>query len=146
MELDAGNIEGVTPALARNVAHGYGDNHMRAHRVPTPRATLERIAKRLAANVVKKTAVIEPQVRRLERVPEQANAIVIGVDRTSAPMEEPSEKPAKPRTEPYLRNPRAPVEVNYRKAYAATVSLVDGDGEHQSRGATPSKLAIPNKT
>jgi hypothetical protein len=137
MELDAGIIEGVTPALARNVAHGYGENHMRAHlvllekahRVPPPRATLERIAKRLAVNVVKKTAIIEPRVRRLERVPEQANAIVIGVDRTSAPMEEPSEKPAKPRTKPYVRNPRAPVEVNYRMAYAATVSLVDEDGE-----------------
>lgn len=137
MDLDAGIIEGVTPALARNVAHGYGENHMRAHlvllekahRVPPPRATLERIAKRLAADVVKKTSAVEPKVRRLERVPEKANAIVIGVDRTSAPMEEPSEKPAKPRTKPYLRNPRAPVEVNYRMAYAATVSLVDGDGE-----------------
>ena len=137
MELDAGLIEGATPALARNVAHGYGENHMRthlvllekAHRLPPPRATLERLAKRLAANVADKTPRIEPKIRRLERVPEDACAIVIGVDRTSAPMEEPSQKPAKPRKRPYLRKPPAPVEVNYRMAYAATVSLVNDQGE-----------------
>jgi len=136
-ELDAGLIEGATPALARNVAHGYGENHMRthlvllekAHRLPPPRATLERLAKRLAANVADKTPRIEPKIRRLERVPEDACAIVIGVDRTSAPMEEPSEKPAKPRNKPYIRTPPAPVEVNYRMAYAATVTLVDSQGE-----------------
>jgi hypothetical protein len=137
MELEAGLIEGATPALARNVAHGYGENHMRAHlallekayRRPPPRATLERLAKRLAANVTAKTPVIEPKIRRLERVPDNARAIVIGVDRTSAPMEEPSLKPAKQRDKPYLRTPPAPVEVNYRMAYTATVSLVDDQGE-----------------
>lgn len=137
MELDAGLIEGATPALARNVAHGYGENHMRAHlallekayRLPPPRATLERLAKRLAADVMTKTPAIEPKIRRLERVPDNARAIVIGVDRTSAPMEEPSLKPAKPRDKPYLRTPPAPVEVNYRMAYTATVSLVDDQGE-----------------
>ncbi len=54
---------------------------------------------------------------------------MIGVDRTSAPMEEPSHKPAKPRERPYIRTPRAPVEVKYRMAYAATVTLVDSLGE-----------------
>ena len=99
------------------MAYGYGENHMRAHlvllekahRLPPPRATLERLAKRLASNVADKTPRIEPKIRRLERVPEDACAIVIGVDRTSAPMEEPSEKPAKPRNKPYIRTPPAPV-------------------------------------
>lgn len=137
MELEAGLIDGATPALARNVAHGYGENHMRAHlallekayRLPPSRATLERLAKRLAADVATKTPAIEPKIRRLERVPDNARAIVIGVDRTSAPMEEPSLKPAKPRDKPYLRKPPAPVEVNYRMAYTATVSLVDDQGQ-----------------
>lgn len=137
MELEAGLIEGATPALARNVAHGYGENHMRTHlellekayRLPPPRATLERLAKRLAADVIAKTPAIEPKIRRLERVADNARAIVVGVDRTSAPMEEPSEKPAKPRNRPYLRKPPAPVTVNYRMAYTATVSLVDKQGE-----------------
>jgi len=137
MELDAGLIEGATPALARNVAHGYGEHHMRthlellekAHRSPPPRATLERLANRLAAKVVDQTSRIEPKIRRLERVPEDARAIVIGVDRTTAPMEELSQKPAKSRSKPYLRKPPAPVEVNYRMAYTATVSLIDDHGE-----------------
>ena len=43
-------------------------------------------------------------------------------------MEELSQKPAKPRSKPYLGKP-APVEVNYRMAYTATVSLVDDQGE-----------------
>ena len=52
----AGLAEGATPALAYNVLHGYAQRDMRqhaeslsaAHRVPPPRATLERMAKRLA--------------------------------------------------------------------------------------------------
>jgi hypothetical protein len=93
MELDAGLIEGATPPLARNVAHGYGEHHMRthlellekAHRSPPPppRATLERLASRLATKVVDHTPRIEPKTRRLERVPEDARAIGIGVDRTT---------------------------------------------------------------
>ncbi|MEO6602112.1 MAG: hypothetical protein ABIQ16_19685 [Polyangiaceae bacterium] len=59
LELVAGLAEGATPALAYNVLHGYGQRDMRqhgeslaaAHRVPPARATLERMAKRLA-NVV----------------------------------------------------------------------------------------------
>lgn len=137
LELEAGLIEGVTPELARNVAHGYGENHMRAHldllekahRLPPPRATLERLAKRLAASVAKETPRIEPKVRRLEQVPQEACAIVVGVDRTSAPMEEPSDKQLTRREKPYVRARPAPVEVNYRMAYAATVTLVDIHGE-----------------
>jgi hypothetical protein len=137
MELEAGLIGGATPELARNVAHGYGENHMRAHfkslekahRIPPPRATMERLAKRLAAKVSAETPRIEPKIRRLERVPKEAYAIVVGVDRTSAPMEEPSDKPTKRRKKPYVRTKPAPVEVNYRMAYTATVTLVDKYGE-----------------
>lgn len=137
LELEAGLIGGATPELARNVAHGYGENHMRAHlellekahRVPPKRATLERLAKRLASKVAAETPRIEAKIRRLERVPEEARAVVIGVDRTSAPMEEPSDKQPKPRKTPYVRKRPEPVEVNYRMAYTATVTLVDKNGE-----------------
>jgi hypothetical protein len=137
LELEAGLIEGATPELARNVAHGYGENHMRAHlellkkahRLPPPRATLERLAKRLASAVATETPRIEPKVRRLERVSQEACAVVVGVDRTSAPMEELSDKQPKPRAKPHVRKRPAPVEVNYRMAYVATVTLVDRHGE-----------------
>lgn len=56
LELVTGLAEGATPALAYNVMHGYGQRDMRqhaeallaAHRLAPPRATLERMAKRLA--------------------------------------------------------------------------------------------------
>ena len=137
LELEAGILGNATPELARNVAHGYGENHMRAHRellekahrVPPPRATIERLAKHLASVTACEAKDIERKIRRLERVPEEACGVVIGVDRTSAPMEEPSDKHPKPREKPYIRQRPAPVEVNYRMAYAATVTLVDNQGE-----------------
>lgn len=137
LELETGIFGNATPQLARNVAHGYGENDMRAHqqllekahRIAPPRATLERMAKVLASDMATQTLQIEPKVRRAERVPEQARGVVIGVDRTSAPMAEPSDKPAKPREKPYVRKQPEPIVVNYRMAYAASVSLVDEQGQ-----------------
>ena len=55
----AGLAEGATPALAYNVLHGYAQRDMRqhaeslsaAHRVPPPRATLERMCQRAHRSV-----------------------------------------------------------------------------------------------
>jgi hypothetical protein len=137
LELEAGIIGNATPELARNVAHGYGEHDMRrhgellekAHRIPPPRATLERLAKHLAVEVISELPQIEPKIRRLERVPDEARAIVVGVDRTTAPMAEPSDKRRAPRKQPYQRRPPEPVEVKYRMAYVATVTLVDEHGQ-----------------
>jgi hypothetical protein len=73
--------------------------------------------------------LVEPKVRRLEAVPQAAQGIVVGLDRTSAPMAEPSDKRRAPRTKPYQRRAPEPVQVNYRMAYVATVTLVDEQGE-----------------
>ena len=88
MELVAGIVEGATPALAFNVAHGYAEHDMRqhgealamAHRVPPPRATLERLAKRIAAAATERAPRIEAKLRRAEKVPEAAHAISVGLD------------------------------------------------------------------
>jgi len=56
LELVAGLAERATPALAKNIVHGYARHEMRthgevlleAHCCPPPRATLERMAKGLA--------------------------------------------------------------------------------------------------
>jgi hypothetical protein len=141
MELVAGIVEGATPALGYNVAHGYAQHDMRqhgealvaAHRVPPPRATLERLAKRIAVAATEQAPRIESKVRRAEKVPEGAHAISVGLDRTSAPMaeERPEDAPPKPepkRTKPRVRCAPAPIDVNYRMAYVATVSIVDAQG------------------
>ena len=141
MELCAGLVEGGTPALAYNVAHGYAQHDMRqhgaaltaGHRVPPPRATLERLAKRIATAAIEQAPRIESKLRRTEKVPEGAQAISIGLDRTSTPMaeERPEDAPPKPepkRTKPRVRTPPPPIDVNYRMAYVGTVSIVDAAG------------------
>ena len=55
LELEAGLVEGATPALAFSVAQGYGKHDMRshredletAHRIPPSRTALEDMAKRI---------------------------------------------------------------------------------------------------
>jgi hypothetical protein len=141
LELVAGLAEGVTPALAYNVAHGYAQHDMRlhgesleaAHRTPPPRATLERIAKRLATAANSDAARVEAIVRKAELLPEEARGVCIGLDRTAVPMAEvrPADAPAKPqkkRRKPRVRRAPKPIDVNYRMAYVGTVSVVDEHG------------------
>jgi hypothetical protein len=141
MDLVAGIVEGATPALGYNVAHGYAEHDMRqhgealamAHRAPPPRATLERLAKRIAAAATKRAPRIEAKLRRAEKVPEEAHAISVGLDRTSTPMaeERPVGAPPKPepkRTKPRVRRAPPPIDVNYRMAYVGTVSILDAQG------------------
>lgn len=142
VELAAGLVEGATPALAYSVAHGYGQHDMRAHlesleaahRLPPSRTTLERIAKRVASAAVEQAVRIEAIVRRTEKVPADAVAISIGLDRTSAAMIEdrPADAPPKPerkRRRPRQRAAPPPYDINWRMAYVGTVCLVDADGE-----------------
>jgi hypothetical protein len=142
LELAAGLVEGATPALAYNLAHGYAQHDMRthgetldaAHRLAPSRTTLERIATRIAQNAVEQSTRIEPIVRRAERVPDDAVAISIGLDRTSAPMIEDRPEDAPPKPEPKRRRPRirrapAPYDINWRMAYVGTVCFVDANGE-----------------
>ena len=142
VELVTGIAEGATPALAYSVAHGYTQQDSRAyhesleiaHRVPPSRATVERMASALAAATVEQAAQIQGQLRRIEKLPEGAHAVVIGLDRTSVPMAEPRPadappKPAPVRRKPLVRRPPEPFDVNWRMAYVGTVSIVDQYGE-----------------
>lgn len=141
MELVAGIVEGATPALGYNVAHGYAEHDMRqhgealvmAHRAPPPRATLERLAKRIAAAATEQAPRIESKLRRAEKVPEGAHALSVGLDRTSTPMAEARPEDAPPKPEPKRRKPRVrrtppPIDINYRMAYVGTVSVLDDRG------------------
>jgi hypothetical protein len=142
LELCAGLVEGATPAFAYNVAEGYGLHDIRKHQrvlasnhrhVP-PRATLERLAGRLAARVHEQVPAIEPIVRASEKLPPGTRAISIGLDRTSAPMAEPrpegaSRKPRRSRKKPRVRVTPPPIDINYRMAYVGTVTFLDEHGE-----------------
>jgi hypothetical protein len=142
LELAAGLVEGATPALAYNVAHGYAQHDMRAHeqglrtahRVPPSRSTLERLAKAIAVSTVEKVPRIEPLLRRAERVREGTVSAVMGLDRTAVAMieERPAGAPSKPepkRSKPLIRRPPEPYDINWRMAYVGTVSFCDASGE-----------------
>jgi len=142
MDLAAGLVEGATPVFAENVAHAYGGldmrNHrealIRARRVPPSRATMERLATRCGAAACKAPPALEKTIRRTEKNPEGAYAISFGIDRTSVAMVEPRDsedatEPRRKRTKPRVRSTPAPIDVKYRMAYVATVSIVDEHGD-----------------
>jgi hypothetical protein len=143
MELEAGVIEGTTPALGYRIALGYAKGHMRSceedmkadHRCPPSRSTLERTAKAIGTKSKQVAPRIERRLRSGERVPEGVTAVALGLDRTSVPMAEPiadGEAPTtrrKTRRKPYEREKPEPVNVNYRMGYVGTVSLYNAEGE-----------------
>jgi hypothetical protein len=143
LELATGLIEGATPALAYRVALGYAqgpgrhaEEQMHAdHRRPPSRSTLERLGKAIGIQTHRVAPRIEAALRPEETAPEGTQAIVVGLDRTTVPMEEPRPAGAAPttrrkaRTTPYVRTPPDPVDVQYRMAYVGTVSLVDRTAE-----------------
>lgn len=141
LDLLAGLAERTTPALARNIAHGYARHDMRthcdvlleAHCSPPPRATAERIGKALAQEAHEAVAAVERRAFSGESVAAEACGVTLGFDRTSVPMaEEPApgtEKSSPKRSKPYVRAKPAPMQVNWRMAYIGTVCLVDKDGE-----------------
>jgi hypothetical protein len=141
LELIAGLAERASPALARNIAHGYARHDIRthgevlreAHRPPPPRATMERIAKKLAQTAYHEVARVEEVAFGDERVPTNACGLTVGFDRTSVPMAEAlppgTEKSAPKRSKPYVRAVPAPMEVNWRMAYIGTICLLDQHGD-----------------
>jgi hypothetical protein len=150
LELPAGLVEGATPAFAFNIAEGYGLRDMREHhrvlasnlRHVPPRATLERLAGRLAARVSEQVPAIEPIVRASESLPPGMCSISIGLDRTSTPMAEPRpedapRKPRRARTKPRMRATPPPIDVNYRMAYVGTVTRGSRDAVFRWAAASP---------
>jgi hypothetical protein len=143
LELEAGLSEGATPALGYSIALDYANRSSReyvesmgaAHRDVLSRSTVERIGKALGQGAKVAAPRIESYLRRSEKVPEEAVALSLGLDRTSVPYEEEREQGAAPktkrkkRTKPYQRSAPPPVDVNDRMDYVGTVSLVDKDGD-----------------
>ncbi len=131
LELEAGLIERATPALGYSIALDYANRTSReyvesmgaAHRHVPSRSTVERIGKAIGQAAKVAAPRIESSLRRGEKVPEEAVAVSIGLDRTSVPYEEAREEGARPktkrkkRTKPYQRSAPPPVDVNYRMDY-----------------------------
>jgi hypothetical protein len=140
LELAAGLVERGTPALGFAVVRGYAVHDSRhveedlrsAARVPPSRSTIERMAKDVGDVAVSRVEVIEQAIRRCEPVPDDAHAVVIGLDRTSVPMVARPEGPPQPssrRRRPLERRSSGAYDVVFKMAYVGTVSFVDKHGE-----------------
>ena len=123
LEIAAGLLHRATPALASAVGLGYADRTTRAlaedfqaaGRVPPSRSTLERMAVKIGTDVKGAVGRIEPALRRCERIPKEAVAITIGLDRTTVPMLEEATEGKQ--------------AVQYRMAYVGTVCITNRDVE-----------------
>jgi hypothetical protein len=143
LELEAGIVESATPALGYSIALDLGKETSRdyvesmegAHRHVPSRSTVERVCKAIGTKAREVAPSIERYLRQSEGVPDGAQGLSLGLDRTTVPFEEErktGEPPAtrrKQRTKPYERKQPAPVDVKYRMAYVGTVSFTDEDGE-----------------
>lgn len=143
LEACAGIVAGsVTPRLARITTRL--DAMMTSREVvavlhevglaPPSRAYVENHTNVVASEIADGIDVLEAQIRDDEQPPAKVVAISCGLDRRAIPMEEPrpagEERPdRRPRREPYVRKPPAPIDVNYRMAFVGTVTAYGASGE-----------------
>jgi len=145
LELEAGLIERMTPAMAKSLAIGYSYMPTRQYEEflvtsglqPPSRSTLDRLARDLGGYAATVHDDVEPLVRANESVDARARSIAVGLDRTAVPMrhgESPLDarlderemrrtRPA-PRKRDRIRGP-----VQWRMDYVGTVSLLDEAGK-----------------
>lgn len=145
LDLEAGIICGATPALAYSVGQGLAEMNSRtfdrvmrgAHRALPSRSTVERLSKHIGGAVKQDSLVYEAVLRTAENLPQGANAISVGLDRTTVPMAE-ERPPGLPPSTPRKRRPESkkrkrkqphPFDVVFRMAYVGTVAVVDKNGE-----------------
>lgn len=143
LELAAGLMERMTPALARSLALGYAHMPLRtceelliaAGMRPPSRSTLDRAARDLGAYAVACNPAIEPVVRANEVVPAQTRLIAVGLDRVAVPMRHGEELAGVAAYSADLRRSRPKPKqraalkgaVQWRMDYVATVALLDGE-------------------
>jgi hypothetical protein len=144
LELEAGLIERMTPALAKSVAIGYAympprtcEQMMLASGLrPPSRSTFDRAARDVGAYAASCNNAIEPLVRANELLDAGARSMVLGLDRTAVPMRggeggstslvhdrDLRESRPKPRKRAEIRGP-----VSWRMDYVGTVAILGVDG------------------
>ena len=143
LELAAGLMERLTPALARSLALGYAHMPLRTYEEvllasglrPPSRSTLDRAARDLGAYAVACNPTIEPLVRANEVVPAQTQLVALGLDRVAVPMRHGEELDGVVAYSDDVRNSRPTPKsraaikgpVQWRMDYIGTVALLDDD-------------------
>jgi hypothetical protein len=105
-----------TSREAEHIAQALG-------RLPYSRSSFERVGHSIGELYVRRNTEIDQLLIEEFEVPEGAAGIVVSLDRVSVPMEEP-QSPGQTKESTAKR----PICRNYRMAYCAALSLVDGEG------------------
>lgn len=139
IERRAGIVEHMTPDLACMVG-ALGGCHSsreverilrRTGHVPPGRAFLEKRGSKLAQSVAANVASLEGAARGAETIPADVASLSCGLDRMSVRVNEPASAESPPRrgrSKPYVRRAPEPQESHWRKAWAASMSLYDANG------------------
>jgi hypothetical protein len=143
LDLAAGLMERMTPALARCVALGYAHMPLRTCEElmiasglrPPSRSTLDRTARDLGAYAVASNTEIEPLVRANEVTSSQTRLVAVGLDRVAVPMRHGEELVGRSAYSADLRRSRPKPKkraaikgpVQWRMDYVGTVALLDED-------------------
>lgn len=141
IERRAGIIEHMTADMACIVAALEAEQSSREVErtlwrtgiVSPSRTFLEKRGSKVAQDMAKDVAALEEAARAAETIPAEVASLSCGLDRMSARVNEPASAespPRRKRTEPYVwREPPAPQEAHWRKAWGASVTSYDGDGK-----------------
>lgn len=135
LELNAGIVEGLmTPEAAQADAHltqalPSREAKERAERLgvlPLSRTSMARVGNAMGERWEANSLEAEDHLMGEFEVPSEAVAVSASIDRVSVPMEEPRKRR---RGRPRKGAPKRPVEVVYRMAYCAVLTLHDASGE-----------------
>jgi len=142
IERRAGIIEHMTPDMACIVG-ALGASHSsrevertlwRTGLVPPGRAFLEKRGSRLAQGIAADVSALEAAASRAETIPAEVVSVSCGLDRMSVRVNEPAtaeSPPRRKRAEPYVRQAPPAQESHWRKAWAASMTLYDREGNER---------------
>lgn len=144
LELEAGLMERMTPAMAKSTAIGssympsrqYEEFLVASGLRPPSRSTLDRVARDLGSYAAIVHDDVEPLVRANEIIDPNARSIALGLDRTAVPMRagESGVQLWQETREMYRTRPKPTPKdqirgsVEWRMDYVGTVSLLNDEG------------------
>jgi hypothetical protein len=135
VSLRAGVVgDGWLPRTAQAMAHECqrgpsreaekaSEQHLR---LPYSRSAFEDVVHLVGAHYAANRQSVERALIEAYEPPKEAASMSVSLDRVSVPMEEPRPRPV---GRPKKKAPKRPIARVYRMAYAATVTVHDGDGK-----------------
>jgi len=118
--------QAIANEMQRSPSREAASSAKQTGKLPYSAKSFDRVAHLVGTEWVAHHADIEDRMTEIHNLPESAAIISASVDRVSVPMAEPRPKPA---GRPRRNAPKRPVEVKWRMAYCAALTIYDEDAE-----------------